>query len=544
MRRNRPFRLALVIVTALVAMVAGTFGPATATHAAAAVSLSRNYAAPGDKVTVNGNGFHAGDDVVVSSDMVVAGKSQHVQTSSTADGNGTFSAVLTVPQGTAQHTYTVTAKDFHGTSASHWLAVLPLAYIVAGGTPHIVYVIPTHSLYVSGKGFQPNETITIKATFPQYDGNSGVAQKSVQANKNGAFYEAVLKIPNDAKAGTTTISATGDSSKKSGQDNIRVVYRPFIRLGSGTVRPGTNLTVKGREFVPNTNVRVFVTLPRNGDTNVALSRTVLADGSGNFSTTLSLPSNVRVGKYTARATDTTGNFSAAAPFQVSVNPSISVKPNTVYAGQSFTVSGSNFGAGVSVRVSASFPIGNGKNQDVAKTVTTGQGGNYSATLTAPGNANAGKVTVTAASSNSHVTASVSVRVHPTAVPTATATSAPKAAPTATATAKPTHHHKKHKKKFDYRYVSVWYHTVRVGTYNHLVVQSTLKIQLGIWVHVYFPSGQHLDFYQNTDHQGKWELQFNIPTNALAGANHSVLVTFRLWHGKSSIKQYAKFSLVR
>jgi large repetitive protein len=534
MQRNPFVRLVLVLVLGLTAVAAGTLTSATPTQAAAALSLSRGNAAPGDKVTANGSGFHANDDVVVTTDVLVNGASHHVQAATTTNGSGGFSVAFTVPAGTAQGTYTVTAKDFHGGTATHALNVLPLAYISAGGTPHTVFVIPTHLFYVSGQGFQAGETISIGATFPTYDGNSVVVQRTPKANASGNFYESVIKVPADAKAVTVTLTATGNTSKKTGKAFLHVTYRPHLGLGAAAVRPGTNLTVFGREFVPNSNVRVAVTISRTGSTvQDTLSKTVTADSNGSFSAAIGIPSDTKLGRYTVAAIDSTGGFRASASFDVSVHPTMLLKPNTLYQGQSFDVSGVNFASGVAVRVAATFPVTGGKTQTVAKTVTSSAKGGYFVTLVTPGNATPAKVIVSATSSSGRVTAPLFVKQAP--VP-ATATPAPAATPTPTSV--PARH-----PALGFRYISIWYHVARVGTYEVVIARATLRTKLGIWVHVYFPAGQGYTWYTNTSWGGKWTKKFAIPRNARTASNSQVLITFRLWHGSKSVKEFRKFSLV-
>jgi hypothetical protein len=536
MQRNPILRLVLLLALTVTAVCAGALTNVTPTQAAAAITLSRGNVAPGDKLTVHGSGFHASDDVVVTSDVVVAGSPHHLQAATTTDGNGSFQATLVMPGGTAQGTYTATAKDFHGGSASHTYNVLPLAYITAGGTPRTVFVIPNHELYVSGQGFQPGETITLNASFPLYDGNTVNVQRTPTANKNGGFYEAVIKVPSDAKPVVVTLTATGNTGKKTGKAFLHVTYRPRLTLGAAAVRPGTNIQIFGREFVPNSNVRVAVTISRNGSTaQDTLSKTVTADSNGNFSTFMGIPSDTKLGRYTVGAFDTTGGFRASASFAVSVHPTMLLKPNTLYPGQSFSVSGVNFGSNESVRVSATFPVAGGKTTTVAKTTTTGGNGGYFVNLTVPGNATPAKVTVTAASSSAKVTASLFVKQAP--VP-ATATPAPAATPTPTSVPSKPHHN-----AFGYRFISIWYHTVRVGTSEVVVVRATLHTKLGIWVHVFFPAGQTYVWYTKTSWGGKWSKRFAIPHNARTAANSQALITFRLWHGSKSIKEFRKFTIV-
>jgi len=160
----------------------------------------------------------------------------------------------------------------------------------------------------------------------------------------------------------------------------------------------------------------------------------------------------------------------------------------------------------------------------------------------PGNAAGGSVAVTArgAAGSATTTIAIPLRPTPTPKPTAKPTSVPptSAPPTATPTATP-----KVRPPFKFQYVSLWYHTVRQGTWDMLVVQSALRVKLGIWVHVYFPNGSHLDYYENTGNRGLWSKRFDIPANAANSQSNQALITIRLWHGSTSIKNFLNFTLV-
>src|SRR5947209_5034055 len=142
MHKNPFLRLVLALALVVTAVSAGTLTSVTSTHAAAALTLSRGNVAPGDNETASGTGFHPNDDVVVTTDVTVAGAARHVQVATTTDGNGNFKATLTIPAGTQQGTYTITAKDFHGGSASHSYNALPPPFSQAGGTTPTGFVIP------------------------------------------------------------------------------------------------------------------------------------------------------------------------------------------------------------------------------------------------------------------------------------------------------------------------------------------------------------------------------------------------------------------
>jgi hypothetical protein len=488
----------------------------------------------GGSVSVTGSGFGGGDLVAVSSTVLVAGKPHSVQSSTTSSTAGTFAAVLTFPSGTQQGRYTVTARDFSGHAASTQVTILPVAVIHVGAQPTTTNVIPLHRVWVNATGFSPNETVSFSASFPLYNGNTTSVQTTRKANGNGNVFGLVLNVPGDARAGNVTLTATGATSKKSGTATLHVMYRPQVSVKPSTIRPGTSVSVSGREFVPNSTVQVSVGITYSNGVAGTIGHTVTADGNGNFATSLYLPPSVRVGTYTVVGRDITRGFRGAVGLRVSVSPTIKLNPTTVYPGQTVTVSGTNFGTGSTVHVSATVHVPGGT-QQISNQTVAGSGGGYSTSLHIPGNTQPGNVVVTARTVNASVRATLHVSQRPTAVPTAQPTAAPQ--PTAT----PTPHHTT---ALGYRYISVWYHWMRQGTREHIIVQSTLQTKLGIWVHVWYPNGQHQAWFQNTDDFGQWSKWFTVPYNSATPRNDQALVTFRLWHGKDNVKNYAHFGIVR
>lgn len=126
-------------------------------------------------------------------------------------------------------------------------------------------------------------------------------------------------------------------------------------------------------------------------------------------------------------------------------------------------------------------------------------------------------------------------VPPTATATATSTPVP---PTATPTPKPA---KKYRATFSY--LSVWYHFIRVGTQETIVVQAKKHTQHGIWLTVRFPSGRYFAYYTNTDKSGFWSTRFTVPKNGLSKYTNEAVVTAQLWYKNTTTKSYATFFLV-
>jgi hypothetical protein len=86
--------------------------------------------------------------------------------------------------------------------------------------------------------------------------------------------------------------------------------------------------------------------------------------------------------------------------------------------------------------------------------------------------------------------------------------------------------------------------VTAGTWDHIVVQSTLKTVQGIWITVRFPSNLVEAFYTTTNHSGHYQRTFDVPPAALTGGSSgTALLTLRLWHGNKSRTSYVTFAVI-
>jgi hypothetical protein len=134
----------------------------------------------------------------------------------------------------------------------------------------------------------------------------------------------------------------------------------------------------------------------------------------------------------------------------------------------------------------------------------------------------------------------------TSTPTSTATStpAPTNTPTTAPVPTPTPQPVVHQAAASFSYSSVWYHVIRMGTQETIQAQNAQHAVEGIWVHIFFGSGYHMDFYQNTDKNGFWQQSFKIPANAVGKYSSEAVVTFQLWHGKSTAKSFETFTAIK
>jgi hypothetical protein len=512
---GKGIRVTLGMLTVALSLCVAALSSVTPAAAASSMHVSRSAVAAGDRLTVTGSGFTASDVVVVYADLNVQGAAKRVQVGTTAKGDGTFQATISVPGGTRAGTYTVTAKDSHGNAASQSLRVLPLAYLQVAGPVRTVTVVADHYFFADGAGFQSGETVRLAITFSLFGGNTFTENRTVTANSKGKFYEVSLRIPADTRTNTSTLTAKGVRSGKTATKHINAVYRPYVVLGSSTVRPGNAISVHGHGFVANSNVHVSVTIPRQGGVTETLAATSTANGHGSFSASIGLPGNARLGKYTVSAQDIVGAVKASTSVAVAVHPSIALSTVTAAPGSTVTINGTGFSANATITVSASFALTNRATKTVSTAAQTDSNGTFSAQLDIPKQAGPGSVSVAATESNGKATAQLAVL--------------------------PIKKNAKH--QLGFRLVSLWYHVVRQGTSDRLVVQSTLRTRLGIWVHVIFPNGAHHDYYEQTNRHGHWATWFSVMRHTASRRSNQAYVTIQLWHGKKSGERFVTFTLV-
>jgi len=398
-------RMASVAVLALAALLPAAVPTALA---ASGLQVSRTIVAPGDTLTITGNGFTSGGTVVVSADLRVGGAGRTVETTTRANGNGAFASPLSIPVGTNRGVYTVRARDFHGNSATHSLTVRPRVVLQVGGNQVAVTVAAGQGFFAVGAGFQPAETVTLTAVFPLYNGNAVTVSRTAVADIHGNVGEMFIVVPRRAKQGNVSLTAVAQKSGKKVAATITVVHHPVISLNPSTVRPGGATTVSGAGFVPDSTVRIALTVPRTGATTETLTKAVATNADGAFATPFALPSNTQPGTYTISATDEVGGFRAQRHIIVAVSPSINLQPGSAFPGQAITVVGAHFSSNVQVVLSATFPLSGGGSQTVTRTAQTDARGSFSTSMPIPVGAAAAKVTIVARGPHAQTSAILSV----------------------------------------------------------------------------------------------------------------------------------------
>ncbi len=235
----------------------------------------------GDQVVVSGNGFAANDAIdLLFDDVVQSGAT------ATADDNGSFSAVMTIPAASrGEHTIKARDDNFNSATATltigHKIDVTPGTNLKAGDTVDI-----------TGNGFDASKTVTITwgglaiATIPApvTTGTDGAftAKITVPGTQAGNYTVAVSDGTNVATATVTVIATTSVSQTTS-------------QASPGHV--GMDLTISGTGYGAGT---ITIT-----DTTAAVTLATATSDAGVFSVTFTIPEGA-AGSHTITVTDATG----------------------------------------------------------------------------------------------------------------------------------------------------------------------------------------------------------------------------------------------
>lgn len=398
--------LSLMTALAFILALAGPLAAPQAAHAAGTINLSASTISANTTITVTGSGFHPGDAVVVFSDVKTSAGTQRIQTSSVVNANGTFSATIRYGGNVLPGTYTVTAKDYHGQTASKSVQILPVITLIPGTHPHAVNISPGESFFVYGSGYKPGENVQIAMGFPLYNGNTLSVSRTVTANQQGAF-SVTLTAPANAKQTTVNVTATGTASKKTAGAQANVVYHPTLTV-TPQVPPGGTVTIYGNHYVPDSTVHVSVSTTLSNGTTQTLTRTVTVNGTGGFGTSITLPRDMKPGTYTVTATDPNSGLRASSAFSSVIKAAISVSPATAAPGSFATVTGTGFTANTTITVSAAFPLYGGGSRTVSVQARTNANGAFTTRVRVPAHAASSAATVTATEPHASASARLSI----------------------------------------------------------------------------------------------------------------------------------------
>jgi len=317
-----------------------------------ALSVTAQGVAAGGPVTFRGTGFAPGESVTFS----WAGTAVTAPWSATADDDGEVSTTVTVPGGTPDGSYSVSATG--DTSASPVTASL---YVLAA-TPSGSVMEAESMLRAGGAGVAHDHAGYTGSGFVStlYQGASLTGLVTVPTS---GIYPVTLRYANSAggqtppyvaKTRTVSLVVGGQTQQVSlpigtswddwvtvavevplvaGDDLVRLVvgpnddgsvnldslafaasptgqtFTPTLAGPSGPVGPGSRVSVTGAGFVPGETV-TLTTEP------ALVTTTTTANGSGEISASFAVPTTATDGTYELHATGAVSQMPATAPLEV------------------------------------------------------------------------------------------------------------------------------------------------------------------------------------------------------------------------------------
>ncbi|MCA9834554.1 MAG: hypothetical protein KC435_11430 [Thermomicrobiales bacterium] len=305
--------------------------------AAVTITLSPTSGQAGTTTKVSGAGFQPNETVTIRWNSA-SGTSLGTITAGT---DGTFANKdVTIPVTASKQTFAIWATAPSGQQGSASYTVNQLAAVSVTVNPTSGQAGTTTK--VSGSGFQPNETVTIR-----WNSASGTSLGTVTAGADGTFANKDVTIPVTASKQTFTIWATAPSGQQgSASYTVNQLVAVSLVLNPASGKAGTTTTLAGSGFQPGETVTI-----RWGGSSGAVLRTVSAGTDGRFSVSITVPVTSAVQSYAVYVSAPSGQVGSTS-FAVTQLADVSVSPSSSQgqAGKSYTLSGEGFLPGQQVTV--------------------------------------------------------------------------------------------------------------------------------------------------------------------------------------------------
>ncbi|MCP2264812.1 choice-of-anchor G family protein [Promicromonospora thailandica] len=173
---------------------------------------------------------------------------------------------------------------------------------------------------------------------------------------------------------------------------------PTLSVNPDSVAPGQSTVATGEGYTPDSTATVQLVDPEGNPVGDPIP--VETDSEGGFSTPVTVPADAELGDYTVVGTDDTTGEAAEAPLAVvagsdicAMDPTLTVEPSAGYPGDTVSVVGQGFPAGVPVTVQLRDAEGNPVGDPI--TVTPDEACGFITDLTIPEDAEPGDHTVEA-----------------------------------------------------------------------------------------------------------------------------------------------------
>jgi flagellar hook assembly protein FlgD len=269
-------------------------GPSAPTQAS--FTLTPNVAQAGSPVSISGTGFTPGDTVTFSYRKTVS-------VTTVADGTGKVNTILPLPYSEAAVTmpvYAVGLTTRAGANEPLQVTHPVTAIVVPNGV-----IWPGTPITLSGTGFLPNEQIGVSGLWTTTD-------PTTTADANGAF-ATTLVVGQSAPNGGREVIARGRTSGWAGIGRVNMLGQtPALGLPTTPQRGGATFTVTGAGFLSGEAVSMTGFW--------APAKTVTADASGGFSTTVTLNTQPPNGNLAMRWTGATSGWQAMGPLTADNTP--------------------------------------------------------------------------------------------------------------------------------------------------------------------------------------------------------------------------------
>jgi hypothetical protein len=363
-----------------------TYAPSLTTHP--------NPVGAGASLTVTGHGFVPHSVVTVALPVPVTSGTVTLNAHPTVNGNGDFSVTVSLPRNARTGAVTASARGslagFHSATTLHVMSAAALS-------PATTRVAPGGVVPLTGTGFTPYATIHLTATVNRIGGGTETVSRSVRTDAQGHFTSAIT-VPRASAPGQFTLKAQGPSRGASSTLTVTSLA-PSITLQPTATLPGAPLTVQGSNFPAGDTVTVKTAIQQTSGGTRTLQWSILVNARGTFTLHVTLPSDIRPGTLTLRAISQATGRTTQANLRIALSPTVTVSPSTSQPGGSIQIRGGGFSVNASIAVTVSVPLYGGGTRTLTSTAHTGSDGAFSTTLTLPGNAAPGSLTVVARGPN-------------------------------------------------------------------------------------------------------------------------------------------------
>ena len=316
----------------IVISASGTAASAVFTASARALTLSPSSGPKGTKVTVSGSNMTASGIIWVGG-LTFGGANWNTAAAITIDSQGKISpTTLRVPSGSATGPNTVGAVDSGSLTAT---AVFTVTQPTISISPTSGYKGQT--LTVAGAGWVPGSLGLVSVTF------NAVTKMVVTPKADGTFI-ALFTVP--VTAVSRQLVGASDTYGNSAASKAFVILDPLLSVDPGSGPAGTNVTVTGMGFQPQTAVSA---LTIGGVSVLPCDGPLVTNTMGGFELTFSAPALSEGGKQvsaTVAAVTVSTHFTIdpgpGQPDPPAGPPGLSLSPTSGPAGTEVTATGTEF----------------------------------------------------------------------------------------------------------------------------------------------------------------------------------------------------------